>query len=311
MVVICVKYIIGVDGGGTKTEAAAYSLDGKVLGRGLAGFGNIILKFEEALFNINEAIDKCIKELDGIEDNNKCMYIFLGLAGVESGNNIAKVEKIINKKYDVPVKVTNDADIAHAALLKGEDGILTISGTGSISYGIYKGRKERTGGWGHILGDEGSGYYIAIQAFKNITLQEDNNLPVSPLSKAIMKKLNINEPNDIKSFIYSSNKAQIAAFVPLVADLANKNDKEAITILKNAGKELAVNTERLCRKLSISGGIKVGIKGSILTEIKIVREEFENYLKHNFERVVIVNENVSPTKGAYYLAKSIMMKVRR
>jgi N-acetylglucosamine kinase-like BadF-type ATPase len=301
-----VKYIVGVDGGGTKTEAVAYSLDGKVLGRGVAGFGNIILEFEEALYNINKAIDKCIKEVDVIEDNNKCVYMFLGIAGVESGNNIEKVEKILHKKYGVSIKVTNDADIAHAALLKGEDGILTISGTGSISYGIYNGKKGRTGGWGHILGDEGSGYYIAMQAFKNITLEDDCNLPISPLSKTIMKKLNINEPNDIKGFIYSSNKAQIAAFVPLVAAMANKNDKESIAILKNAGKELAVNTERLYRKLNISGQIKIGIKGSILTEIKIVREEFENYLKTNLETVVIVNEKVSPTKGAYYLARNLI-----
>lgn len=263
------NYIIGVDGGGTKTEAVAYSLADKKLGEGRSGFGNILLDFKQALNNIISSIEQCKSSVDNQGEQCECLSIYLGLAGIETGNNIKKLENLLREKFNCNVKISNDAYIAHAALLKGEDGILTISGTGSISYGLYKGTIAVTGGWGHILGDEGSGYFIALEAFKRMALEEDSGWIKSKLTQTIMNKLNLDNADNMKEFIYSANKSEISEYALLVVKLANDLETNSVNILKNAGKYLAIMTERLYNKLGINEPIKIGIKGSILTEVRI------------------------------------------
>ena len=145
------KYILGVDGGGTKTEAIAYDLEGNILSKGLSSFGNLLINTEKALENIKDAITQCTKELK----INECIHIYLGIAGVSAGDNKEKVKKYIVENFNCKTTVVNDAELALSALLKGKDGFLTIAGTGSICIGHYKNKKVRVGGWGHILGDEG------------------------------------------------------------------------------------------------------------------------------------------------------------
>ena len=299
------NYIIGVDGGGTKTEAVAYSLSDKELGKGHSGFGNLLLDFDQALNNIISAIKQCKSRINEQDEQRECLCIYLGLAGIETGGYKEKVENLLKKKFNCKVEACNDAEIAHAALLKGKDGIMTISGTGSISYGLYNGKRDRTGGWGHILGDEGSGYFIALEAFKRMTLEEDLGWVKSKLTQTIMNKLNLNEVNDIKEFVYKSSKGDIAAYAPLVVELAKGSEVNSVNILKNAGKELAIMTERLYKKLGINESINIGVKGSILTKVNIVMEEFKNYLQINLVGVTIIVDDVSPTKGACYLHKML------
>ena len=132
------QYIIGVDGGGTKTEAIAYDLNGREIARGYAGLGNIIIDKDAALKNIEQSILKCTKTLR-LDD---CVYLCLGLAGCEAGDNKIIIQQYLKRRFNCPIKVINDGEIALSALLKGNDGIMTISGTGSITIGKYKERSE-------------------------------------------------------------------------------------------------------------------------------------------------------------------------
>ncbi|MFL0247214.1 N-acetylglucosamine kinase [Candidatus Clostridium stratigraminis] len=300
------RYIIGVDGGGTKTESIAYNLEGEEVGRGYGGFGNALLGFDKAIENIELSMKNCIKGVEEGHYDASCVFIYLGLAGIEAESVRSKLEKTLNGDFNLPVKAVNDAEIALASLLKGEDGILTISGTGSISYGLYNGRTERSGGWGHLLGDEGSGYHIAINAFKNMIFEKEHNLPASPLSKAIMEKLSIEKPENIIDFIYSSGKGDIASFVPIVVKQAEEGDEIAEEILIKAGKDLAEMTYNLYKKLSFKNEVAIGIKGSILTKVKLVRNSFEEALRERIGSFSIVDEEVSPAKGAFYLAKKLL-----
>ncbi len=295
------KYIIGIDGGGTKTEAVAYSLEGAELGRGYSGFGNMLLGEEIALMNISQAVKECITNVEKYSPSGECIMLYPGIAGIDSGNNRKRLEEILHNQFNVRVRAINDAEIALAAVLKGQDGMLTISGTGSISYGINNGIVARAGGWGHLLGDEGSGYYIAMQVFKNMTREHDMGLNIGRLSNAFMERLNITNVEEIKKIIYSSQKGDIAAFAPLVVREAEDEDDFAIQILKQAGLDLSDITLRVCRKLNINESVGVGIKGSILTQVKLVREEFEKQLSSKIKDLKIIEDEVSPAKGGYYL----------
>ena len=295
------KYIIGVDGGATKTEAVAYSLADQEVGQGYAGFGNLSLDFDEAVKNIIDAIKQCINSIKGQDRPEECLGIYLGIAGIDDSDNVEKVETLLKKKFHCKVHAWHDSELAHAAVFKGEDGIITISGTGSVSYGLYKGKQARTGGWGHILGDEGSGYNIGLAAFKRMTIEEESGLVRSELTQTIMRKLNLKLVNDIKEFIYSASKGEIAAYAPIVAELAKAAEINSVNILIQAGNELAIMTERLYKKLGINESINIGVSGSILSKVDIVREEFKSCLERDLESVNIIAGDISATKGACYL----------
>ena len=292
------NYIIGVDGGGTKTEATAYSLDGMVLATGYSGFANVLIDAEKAISHIIEAITECFSSLE----QKNCKYIYLGLAGIESGAHRERLEEKINQ-FGILFCIMNDVELAHASMFKGSDGILTISGTGSISYGTNGSQIEISGGWGHLLGDEGSGYWIAIEGFKRMIQDYDNMKPYSNLSLRLMEKLQIGNPAAIKSFIYSSKKGEIAALVPIIVNEAKNGDEIAQSILKEAGIHLATMTLRLHSKLCFgSKEVFIGIKGSILTQIDFVKNAFVGTIYHQVKNAIIVDNQVSATRGAYYLA---------
>jgi len=295
------KYIMGVDGGGTKTKAVAYSLEDREIGQGHSGFGNLLLDFNTAVKNIINAIEQCQISQKEPGGQGECLAIYLGIAGIEVSDNIEKIETLLKEKFHCKVQGFHDSELAHAAMLRGEDGIITIAGTGSVSYGLFKGKKARAGGWGHILGDEGSGYNIALEAFKRMTIEDDSGWVRSELTQTIMSKLNADTVNDIKGFIHSASKGEIAAYAPMVVELAKASEINSVNILKQAGKELAIMTERLYKKLGINESINIGVNGSILSKVDIVREEFRSCLERDLDSVNIIVEDISSTKGACYL----------
>ncbi|GFP77501.1 N-acetylglucosamine kinase [Clostridium fungisolvens] len=290
------KYVIGVDGGGTKTEAIAFDMQGNMIKSSTKGFGNLLNGKEQALNNIEASI-KDITDALGTED---LAYIYLGLAGSEFGNNAKFVEKVLENSFKVPCEVMNDGELALKALLKGEDGILTIAGTGSICFGINNKISERAGGWGNLLGDEGSAYKIAIEALKLMIIERDYKLPFSDLSISILKYLNINEAEQIVEFVYSKTKDEIAALAAVVSEEAEKGNEAAINILVTEGISLARTTECVYKKLNFDS-CSIGLVGGAIRKSKILRNAFEEYLKQRLNIISFIDEDMSPAKGAYYI----------
>ncbi len=294
-------YIIGVDGGATKTEAVAYNLYDNELGRACTGFGNLFLDFDKSAQNVINAIKQCIDSIELPQSDKNCQCIYLGLAGIDIGNNKEKIQNLVKEKFGCDAVGYHDSYLAHVAVHKGDDGIIIISGTGSVGYGIFKGRSAKAGGWGHIIGDEGSGYDIAVSAFKRIAYEYDCQLAPSELTKNIINKMNIKDVNEIVKLTYTYSKAEIASFAPIVARLAVQSDINSINILKTAGQHLAAMTARLYNKLKIDEHINIGISGSILLKTDIVKEEFIKCLNNDLNNISIINEIISAPKGACYL----------
>ncbi|MEG1287259.1 MAG: BadF/BadG/BcrA/BcrD ATPase family protein [Clostridium sp.] len=294
------KYIIGVDGGGTKTEAVAYDLNGEVLAKSLTGFGNLLNDEKEALKNILDSLEVILDKL-GKED---LQGLYLGLAGSEVGHNAQIVKDEIKAKFNLDSVIMNDGDLALKALLKGEDGILVIAGTGSTAFGIKGNEQARCGGWGHLLGDEGSAYKISMEAFKKMIHEYDFGLERSELSEAILKKLNMKQVDEIIAFIYGATKDEIAGFAGFVSQYAENGDNEAKAILVNEGITLAKDAERVFNSLGFES-CKIGLVGGAIRKSVILREAFESYLNGNINVVEYVDNDVSAAKGAYYIYKNM------
>jgi len=257
----------------------------------------MLVNEEAAIQHIVEAIEGCRSNLG----DAKCVYIYIGLAGIDSGSHREKLEKRL-EKYQIPFTLVNDARIAHAALLADEEGILTIAGTGSVSYGIRGEQMSMSGGWGHLLGDEGSGYWIAIEGVKQLIDEYETSKALSSLSQALLKELKIKEVSEIKSFIYGATKGEIAALVPIIVTEAENGNQEAQHILKNAGKSLGKMTLYLANKMAFENEFTIATKGSILTHISFVKESFVSYIQAKNNKVNFNFKEESSTKGAYYLA---------
>ncbi|AOR23373.1 BadF/BadG/BcrA/BcrD ATPase family protein [Clostridium taeniosporum] len=290
------KYVIGVDGGGTKIEATAYSKEGKPIKTSIKGFGNLLNNKEKALDNIVNSIKEIIEFLS----KDELVNIYLGIAGSEVGDNSKLIKKTLKEKLNMDCVVMNDSEIALKAMLKGQDGILVIAGTGSIALGIKNNTKIKCGGWGSLLGDEGSGYKIAIEAIKRMILEEECSIKKSKISKEIMKKLSINSVDEITNFVYSSTKDEIAKLTFIVVKLSEEDDKISKEILTNEGIKLAKTTINVYKKLKLESS-SIALVGGVIKNSNILREAFENHLRKNINVKEFIDEDVSPTMGAYYI----------
>ncbi|WP_028775786.1 N-acetylglucosamine kinase [Shimazuella kribbensis] len=293
------QYVIGVDGGGTKTVAVAYDLEGNVLGEGRSGFSNVMVDFHEATKHILAAIKQAQQHLE----NEDCKYIYLGIAGSEGIENKDELIQILADEFQSEISVVNDSIIAHAATLKGKDGILAISGTGAIAVGIKGDKCVFSGGWGHLLGDEGSGYWIVMEAFRQIIVETDESLPLCKLSDAILYEMGYTDPQDIKLYAYSRPKAEIAKLSRVVTRLADAGDEIASRILYDAGQQLGRMTWNCCKKLGLNDEVVIGLSGSIFEHIPQVMDSYKQYLSEKIQvPITLVQNEVPATKGAYYLA---------
>lgn len=289
------KYIIGVDGGGTSTETIAYTLDGIEIYRTKTGFGNLLNGVKEGLDHIQIGLERIFEKF-GLSN---CQLIVLGLAGVDSGDFRAIISEKL-KSYALKIVILNDAWLAHYALLKGKSGCLVISGTGSIMIGRKETQEARVGGWGHILGDQGSGYGIAKSAIRELLKGVDNGQSPTNLERKILETKNFSTPFELVRFVYSASKDEVAELTLTIAKAAEAGDKQACRLLETAGQSLAQETLLLIQKLEITSTPKIAVTGSVLLNNNRVYKTFKNAVQQSYADAEFVREQVPNTVGAYY-----------
>ncbi|WP_433744321.1 BadF/BadG/BcrA/BcrD ATPase family protein [Falsibacillus pallidus] len=294
-------YIIGIDAGGTKTTALVIGENKEILFQTQSGIGNPAANYDLASKHLKDVVQKCLKS----EFGHKITGIAAGIAGIEAGDNREKIEQDLLVVSDLPIILMNDAELAHYAILEGKDGVITIAGTGSISFGKRDGQTSYSGGWGHLLGDEGSSYHIAVSACRKITQAADEGRPFSEFEKAVMNELQLSEPNDLKGFIYQSGKDRIAELTKSINEMAISGNKEAIELFNIAGKQLAMQTAALIRKMHFPSdtAIPIGGFGSLLLKNEMVQESFMDCLKREIGSYNWMETESSPALGAFYAWK--------
>ncbi|MCR2821231.1 BadF/BadG/BcrA/BcrD ATPase family protein [Lederbergia panacisoli] len=297
-------YIIGIDAGGTKTTGLILDAQQNIVFQIETGYGNPNVNFKEALDNVWGAVAACLNSQYGKD----CEAIVAGVAGIEAEGNRKRFKEFFSDKTKIPAIFVNDAVLAYHALLNDQNGILTIAGTGSISYGRNEEKEGYSGGWGHILGDFGSAYDIAIQVFRQITKEADQGLPYSPLSQALIQELGITSADGLKGFIYNATKGEIASISSFIFAEAQNGNKEAQRFFRNAGVQLGNQTFSLFKKLELDGPLKVGCKGSLLEKNPYVKEKFESHLQKLIGDVEFIRNEVTPAVGALSVALLYLKK---
>lgn len=261
------RYVVGVDAGGTATAAAAYSYeDGVLLARGGSGFGNVALDFGQALTHIQQAAAQAMEGVPG-----QCELLLIGAAGVETSGAAGEIARRLQKFFACPVAVETDARLALEGALAGGDGILVISGTGSFAMGRKGKALAQAGGWGHLVGDEGSGYALVAQAVRRLTLNEDLGLPEQPLSRAVRHFFQANNARETVRFLHENAKGQVAAAAPIITRFAQEGDELALALVKKASQDLAFLVACLVRRLGFSAPFPLAVQGSVLQKSNEIR----------------------------------------
>jgi N-acetylglucosamine kinase-like BadF-type ATPase len=180
----------------------------------------------------------------------------LGLSGVDSSADEAQVSQWLKEQALAPrFAVVNDSELILAGGTPAGWGVALISGTGSVCLGrTAEGKSARVGGWGPLLGDEGSGYHIASLALRRATQAADERIEAQALLKAILRHWSLSEPSALIRHVHASttSTADIAALATVVVDLAGRNDPAALEVVADAGRELALHIDTIVRLLRLT-----------------------------------------------------------
>lgn len=299
-------FYIGVDGGGTKTEFALIDENGNLVAKSKAGSTNYqAVGANRVRQELLSGLDRLLKTAN--LNPERVQKIFMGLAGAGRKNDQLEIKRFFDRTaYQGKVFVDTDAVIALAGAFATGPGIILISGTGSICYGKNQvGTFVRSGGWGYLLGDEGSGYFIGNNAIIASLKDFDGRGEPTKLKHEICHHFNLKSIDEIIPLIYQNkiSRIQIADLAPIVFRVAEEGDVIAQEIIKRAGKELGILARAVAEKLGFEGEeIKVALVGSIF-------KQKERLITHISKELFELSWNISideplfqPVYGAALLA---------
>lgn len=224
------KFVLGIDGGGTSCRAALATADGIVLGRAKSGAANIRTDLTGARSNIVEAARQAFVAAGQDPGLIPQTPAILGLAGANVGTYRQQLEAVLPFSTS---RVETDAEIALEGAVGSGDGAMAILGTGTAYMARRNGTSRAIGGWGFQVGDQGSGARIGRDLLEQTLLAHDGVRPRSPLTDAMMAIFR-NNPEDVVEFTTNAKPGDFGGFAPKVFEHAEKGDAVANWILDKA-----------------------------------------------------------------------------
>lgn len=304
------KYLIGMDGGGTKTKCILTDLDLNPVFETTGGPSNfLMLGNEKVSETILELIKQCV-ENQNISFND----IEAGVLGTTGGGRRSDAESLENSIYEFAktksislkrFRVESDARIALEGAFSGKPGSILIAGTGSIMFGKdTEGEIHRVGGFGRFLGDEGSGYRIGQKALNMVSRFLDGRGKETILTDLLNEKFSISNAEKLITDIYRNN-FDIASVAPVVIEAAEKGDKPAQRILEDESEELILHIYAMKNKLRLPQ-LKISLIGSLVTTANYFSYLFNEKVVRNFNDVIIKEAENPPEIGAALMAKNLI-----
>ncbi|MCD6536670.1 MAG: hypothetical protein J7K49_06560 [Thaumarchaeota archaeon] len=283
--------ILVMDIGKTKTFAIIIDEAGQVYAKAVTGPSGMWLKEETIVKNVREAIRECLSKGNlSLDELDLISISWADLDTKADWENAWRIAEKLGLRKEKTI-IEHDAVAAYYAVTWGKPGIAMIAGTGSIGFGINKrGERARSGGWGWIIGDEGSAYWIAIKALNAVSRAYDGRGEKTILSKKLKEYFSIENELEILTKIYKEmggEVKEIAKIAKIVDEAANEGDIIARRIMEEAGKELALCVLSIAKRLNMEKDeIIVGGIGGVYKS-KHVRRVFHKLLEENLPNAEI------------------------
>jgi N-acetylglucosamine kinase-like BadF-type ATPase len=305
------RYVVGVDGGATKTIALIGTEDGTILGRGRSGSSNYHNVGSAAASRaIKHAVTEA-RKLAGI-GTSKVEVAAVALAGLDSPRDEANALRFVrNIKIAHRTLVIHDTLAYLRAATHGRPGIVVNSGTGSVAAGINKaGDYARAGGWGYLVDDEGSAYDIGMKALRSAFRMIDGRQPKTKLMSKLTRNLRLGRLENVLSTIYSGKLGVdgIAALSPLVSASAT-NDKVCREILNKAGVTLAELACVVAKRLGMTHDVfPIVLVGGTYKSGRHLLQPLKARVRKECPRARVKIMKVEPALGAFSIAVSELGK---
>ena len=294
-------YTFGIDGGGTRSRLAVVDDQGRVVYTAFSGSTNLYTGKPE---QVEENLKKLLHEASqSFTLTGGC----IGSAGLGRTKEKAQYKALLDRILpSVPVYLCSDGEILLVGGLGSLEGYALISGTGSLALSrSTSGNLKRAGGYGYMLGDEGSAYWIAHQALiRSLRSYEKRDLRTGMLASLVFA-LSLSSHDDLIAYVHhQATKADIASLAPLVTEHAHKGDDLANDILSCAAKELVSlvlsvqNPEIRTQELVVAGGV--------MENDDVVRPLFEELLKEELPELCIIKPRASALEGACLLSRTTL-----
>jgi N-acetylmuramic acid 6-phosphate etherase len=291
--------ILGVEGGGTKT---AWVLVETVAGVGALGWEFSVIdqgKLPPSNFRLTtpERVRAILGELP--KQINRAGVFLAGCATEEDRRSLRQI--CLEIWPNAKIATGSDRDSGLAAALDHGDGIVVNAGSGSSVTGRRGDRIERAGGWGHILGDAGGGYFLSIQALRLVLREHDLHHSEMQFTGKILHALSLNNFDELVRWVQTADKMEIAMLAPVVFETATGGDARMMEIIEEGARVLCEYTEAVASRLHLLAP-KVVLMGGLFYRDSLYTHTFRRRLKKNLPDARVAIAERAPELGAAWLA---------
>lgn len=297
--------VLGLDGGGSRTVCIVADAEGRELGRGLSGSSNHQSVGVEAA---RKAIAEAMAGARQAADDPPLAAACLGMAGLDRAEDVEILHALLEPLLPgTRLRLVHDAEIALVGGTGGrKQGVVVIAGTGSIAVGFDgAGKTARAGGWGHVLGDEGSGYQIAQRGLNAATRARDGRGPATSLLERLPSSAGTGSLEKLASRIYLEgwSAAQVAALAPIVLGAAADGDAVARGIVASSGHELSRAAVSVIRALRVDETrVEVVLSGGVFAGSAELVEAVQKEIRAFAPQADVHLPRREPVVGAIWLA---------
>lgn len=296
-------HVLGIDAGGSKTVALLADADGRIVGEGRAGGANLQTHGE---LEVEKVLHAVIDQALGTHATPPAA-VCLGMAGVDREDDDRIVRGIMRRLgFKARTLIVNDALVALVAGAGNGPGVVVISGTGSIAYGVDRhGHAARAGGWGATVGDEGSAYWVGRRALAAVARAVDGRGPRTALINLVLAHFGLARPQQLIGRIYDSAQGHrvVASLGEVVERARAAGDVVAAEILREAAAELASAAASVIRRLDMRGdAFPTLLSGGFLRGVPWLAAEVARLAAEAAPRSTVSVLDVEPVRGAVHLA---------
>lgn len=296
-------HVLGIDAGGTKTVCYLADGDGRVVGEARGGGANLQAEGELGVEKVLHSVMEQAMGGRAVAVDAIC----LGMAGVDREAD-GEVVRAIMRRIGAKTRalVVNDALVALVAGAGDAPGIVIICGTGSIVYGrSARGVAARAGGWGWLLGDEGSGYWVGTHALRAVARAADGRGPATRLTAKVLEHFGVAEPAELIREVYDRQMRHhtLAKVARQVAAARDEGDEVATQILEQAAHELVSAARSVASRLDMrEEAFDFVLAGGVFNGVPWLADELHRRLPAIAPRARVLRLDVEPALGAVRLA---------
>lgn len=304
------RFVLGFDGGGTKTDCVLMDESGAIVARSQAGPSNPLrVGFGAALSALRDAAKQAVAQA-GMPADSPIAALCAGLAGAGPPESAEKIRALFAAEFPKSkIQICTDLDVALAAAGRGPVVVL-LAGTGSFAVGRNAaGETARAGGYGSQIGDEGSAYDIGRRAVLTAMHENDRTGGDSVLGQRLLRELGCASWSEVKARAQTASDEVFPRLFSVVAALADIYDADAAAqgILRAAAIDLASLAENLAERLQLRGTKFILAKtGGMIGRCKFLELQLDERLRASFPQAEIVQLRVSPAEAAARLALPLM-----